>query len=450
MPGSSTATRRLEWLTTQRERTYAELTQMAERAAGEDRDLSDAEQTAAQARRGELERLDAEVQTEAELARAQGAYQSLMADIGPAVADRPDPPHLDRAERQNPASPVHYRSPGEYLVDVFLRNDPDHGGPQRAARLAEFFRAHQLTTDNPGIIPTPVVGPVWTTISSRRPAIEAATQRPLPTGGKTFTRPHVTQHTLVGDQATEKTEIPSRPLKIDPLTVTKRTKGGYVNLSWQDRDWTEPGIVDLVISDLAAMYAQATDAQFCYDFAGAVIQTETVATDDTAGWLGALYAAAATIAGVDNRLPTTLWASLDMWARLGSLVDGAGRPLFPAGTPVNSMGELSPNALTGMIGPFKLSADAHLADGTLILGDNFAVEFFEQVGGQVSATEPSVLGTDIAFFGYMADVVVEPAAFVKIIAPVGAAAAGAAPTGRAGKAGNDKGADKGAGDKGAE
>jgi len=421
MPGSATATRRLEWLTTQRDRTFGELTQTAERAAAEDRDLTDAEQAAVDTRREALTRLDAEVATEAELARAQGAYQSLMADIGPAVAERGDPPRLDRGEQARPAGEVVYRSPGEYLVDVFLRNDADHGGAQRQARLNEFFRAHQLTTDNPGIIPTPVVGPVWTTISSRRPAIEAATQRPLPAAGKTFTRPHVTQHTLVGTQPGEKTALPSQPLKIDPLTVTKVTKGGYVNLSWQDRDWTEPGIVDLVISDLAAMYAQSTDAQFCLDFSNAVSQTEQVATDDTAGWLAALYAAAATVAGVDNRLPTTLWASLDMWARLGSLVDGAGRPLFPAGASVNSMGELSPGVLSGMIGPFKLSADAHLADGTLILGDNFAVEFFEQVGGQVSATEPSVLGTDIAFYGYMADVVVEPDAFVKILAPTGGA-----------------------------
>jgi hypothetical protein len=65
----------------------------------------------------------------------------------------------------------------------------------------------------------------------------------------------------------------------------------------------------------------------------------------------------------------------------------------------------------------RLAVDSHFPAATGIIGDNLATEFYETVGGQVQATEPSLLGTQIAFYGYMADCVVEPDALVKLTAP---------------------------------
>lgn len=442
MPQSATATRRLEWLQHQREATFTELTDMCERAAGEDRDLTDSEQAAVDTRREALGRIDSELTTEAELARAQGSYQELMADIGPFTGSAPAGASSSAKRRARPrtasemsehlaafrasgaATPAPaggtghgvevYRSAGEYLVDYLLRGED----PARAARFDSYFRANMTTADTPGILPVPIVGPVWTTINARRPAIEAATVRPLPGGGKTFQRPYVTQHTLVGTQATEKTAPPSQALKIDPKTVTKMTKGGWVNLSFQDRDWTDPAVLDILISDLAAVYAQETDQQFCTDLVAAVTQTVTVASNDAAGWLTAIYEAAATVAAADNRLPNTFWVSIDVWAQLGALVDGAGRPLFPTAAPANAMGDITPGQFAGSIAGMRLAVDSHFPAGTGVIGDNLATEFYETVGGQVQATEPSLLGTQIAFYGYMADLVVEPDALVKLTAPV--------------------------------
>jgi HK97 family phage major capsid protein len=427
MPQSATATRRLEWLQHQREATFTELTDMCERAAGEDRDLTDAEQSAVDTRRESLTRIDSELATEAELARAQGSYQDLMADIGPFTGSTPA--GASGAATPAPAGGAShaevYRSAGEYLVDYLLRSED----PARAARFDSYLhRANMTTADTPGILPVPILGPVWTTINTRRPAIEAATVRPLPGGGKTFQRPYVTQHTLVGTQAAEKTALPSQAMKIDPKTVTKMTKGGWVNLSFQDRDWTDPAVLDILVSDLAAVYAQETDQQFCTDLVAAVTQTEPVATNDAQGWLTAIYNAAAQVAAADNRLPNTFWVSIDVWAQLGALVDGAGRPLFPTAAPANAMGDITPGQFAGSIAGMRLAVDSHFPALTGIIGDNLATEFYEQVGGQVQATEPSLLGTQIAFYGYMADLVVEPDALVKLTVPppVGGFAAGRA------------------------
>jgi HK97 family phage major capsid protein len=441
MPSSATATRRLEWLQHQREATFGELTEMCERAASEDRDLSDSEQSAVDSRREAIGRFDAELATEAELARAQGSYQDLMADIGPFTGSAPAGGSGATSSGQPAGAPGHhpeiYRSAGEYLVDYLLRGED----PARAARFDSYFRANMTTADTPGILPTPIVGPVWTTINSRRPAIEAATVRPLPGGGKTFQRPYVTQHTLVGTQAAEKTALPSQALKIDPKTITKMTKGGWVNLSFQDRDWTDPAVLDILISDLAAVYAQETDHQFCLDLVAAVGQDEVVPSNDAQGWLTAIYNAAAQVAAVDNRLPNTFWVSIDVWAQLGALVDGAGRPLFPTAAPANSMGDVTPGQFAGSIAGMRLAVDSHFPPRTGIIGDNLATEFYETVGGQVQATEPSLLGTQIAFYGYMADCVVEPNALVKLIAPalpLSAGRSGGRTGGRSGPAEDDE------------
>jgi hypothetical protein len=201
---------------------------------------------------------------------------------------------------------------------------------------------------------------------------------------------------------------------IDPITVTKSTFGGVVNLSWQDRDWTDPSIMDLIVSDLAASYAQATDAAFVSYFLGTVTQTEALATGDSKGLLGAIFAATGTIFSQTNTMPDTLWVAPDVWGSLGSMVDSTGRQLFATVNPVNGLGTISATSMTGSLAGYRLVIDKNLPSGTAVLGDSTYVEVYETIGGQVSAIEPSVLGTQVAFYGYIAWLTLEPKAFVKI------------------------------------
>jgi hypothetical protein len=203
-------------------------------------------------------------------------------------------------------------------------------------------------------------------------------------------------------------------MQVDPITVSKSTYGGVINLSWQDRDWTDPAIMDLLVSDLAASYFQVTDSAFCSYFTTQLTQLQPVATPDGEGILAAIYAAAGTIYSGTNALPNTLWVSPDVWGALGSLVDGSGRQMFPTVNPNNAMGSIQPTSLVGSVAGIPLVVDRHFAAGTAILGDNKYVEVYETIGGQVSVTEPSVLGTQMAFYGYIAWLVLENLAFVKL------------------------------------
>jgi HK97 family phage major capsid protein len=412
MPTDIAGSKRLDWLKRQMDQALGEVESITNRAADDDRDLSEAEQRTCEARRSRVAELEDELKVEADLAQRSASYQGLVAHIGPAQ-DQPIRGQL--VERQSPGGlelPT-YDTPGKYLVD-FLTRSEDPEAAQRFNRYLERAVQHQTTVQNPGLLPTPILGPVFTQQVARRPAIESATLRPLPGSGKTFQRPQIKQYTLAGPQSAEKAELPSRPMLIDPITVTKSTYGGVVNLSWQDRDWTDPSIMDLLVADLAASYANSTDAAFVTYFLTTVTQTLALATADAEGLLGAIFGATGTIFSQTNTMPDTLWVSPDVWGALGAMVDSTGRQMFATVNPVNGLGTISPQSMTGSLAGYRLVIDKNLPSGTAILGDSTYVEVYETVGGQVSAIEPSVLGTQIAFYGYIAWLTLEPKAFVKL------------------------------------
>lgn len=409
MPEILSGSKRLDWLRRQMDGALSDVETITGRAAEEDRELTDSEQSTCEARRSRITELEPQIQLEADLAQRSATYQGLVSRIGSA------PQEGLRVERQAPAGqePAQYQTPGAYFADFFLRSE----NPEARRRFESYHQralAHQTTAQNPGLLPVPILGPVLTEATRRRPAIEAATLRPLPGSGKTFQRPMINQHTIAGPQTAEKTEVPSQNMLVDPVTVTKSTFAGAVNLSWQDRDWTEPAILDLLVADLAASYADATDEAFCTYFAAQVTQTQPLAGGTGGDVLEAIYAAAGTVYGNVNAMPSTLWVAPNVWGALGSMTDGSGRPLFPFVNPVNGMGSMAPGTIEGSVAGMRLAVDKNFPAGTAILGDPAYVEVYETLGGQVSAVEPSVLGTQIAFYGYIAWLVLRSTAFVKL------------------------------------
>jgi hypothetical protein len=55
------------------------------------------------------------------------------------------------------------------------------------------------------------------------------------------------------------------------------------------------------------------------------------------------------------------------------------------------------------------------ANGTLIVGPKARVEVYEDRIGLLSAVEPSILGVEVAYGGYVAAGVLNAAAFSKIV-----------------------------------
>jgi hypothetical protein len=241
----------------------------------------------------------------------------------------------------------------------------------------------------------------------------------MPGGGKVFRRPEVTTHTTIGASNGENANLDSGTFVVSNNNVTKGVYGGYVRLSEEDMDWTEPEVLGLLLDDMARIYANETDNVAADDLLSGTTQTEVLAnTNDAAEWIAFIYNAATDILSASNgNLPTHLFLSPNYFAHLGSLVDDAGRPLFPNIGPMNALGTIS--AASTAMNAFGLTVvvDRNFATGTAIVGHPDGFEIFEQQKGaiQVEAADGS-LSRYIKFRGYFATLMIDASKFVKRVA----------------------------------
>jgi hypothetical protein len=273
-----------------------------------------------------------------------------------------------------------------------------------------------VTTDTPGILPTPIVGPVYNNFVGRRPVVDAIGVRAMPAGGKVFIRPEVTTHVSIGASLAEMANQ-SGTLVVFNNQVTKQIFGGYVNVSEADLDWTDPAVLSIILDDMGRIYANATD-----NYAADTLATGATVTENFAGtsyadpsyWAGWMAQAASKIlTGSNGNLPTHLFLSPSIWQGLMSLSDTADRPLFPQVGPMNAFGNLTPGQDSGVAFGLRVVVDRNFANDTFIVGDPSGYEIFEQQKGAISLDAPSTLSRTIAFRGYFAALMIDSTKFVK-------------------------------------
>jgi HK97 family phage major capsid protein len=375
---------------------------LIEQAEKDGRDLSEQEMelvTRAKTRLGEL---DAQMEPLKEARRISGASRERVAEIA----------RLSAAENgDKPPGEIKYRSAGEYILERWRAGLGDRRAEERL-ELYHRAAAHQTTADNSGLIPTPIIGPVVSFVDANRPLVSALGPRQLP--GQNWSRPKVTQHTSVATQSAEKAELVSQKMTITKINGVATTYGGYVNVSRQNIDFTQPGVMDIVINDLAAQYAVQTEAAASTAFAaaaqaGATLPTGANTQDQVAGALwdaaGKLYTATKGIGRVFAVIPTGLL--------------GAWGPLFPPYGPMNQQGQgfdaASFNSgLAGSIAGIPVYVSPAIAANTALVFSTAAAEVYEERIGSLQVVEPSVLGVQVAYAGYFTPLVVEPTGIVKI------------------------------------
>ena len=304
-------------------------------------------------------------------------------------------------------------SAAEYISAAFV------GGDQWRA-MSEGIRAAApdvITSDIPGVLPLPIVSPVYNNFIGRRPVIDAIGAKAMPQGGKVFIRPEVTTHVSQGNQATENTALTQGTFVITDNQVTKGTYGGYVTLSEQSIDWSQPEIISLVLDDMARIYANTTDNVAADNLATGASVTrnfDSASGADPSYWVSWIYGAAQTILSSSNgNLPTHLFLAPNVWGSLASLSDDSKRPLFPNVGPMNAFGGANANSTDMMAFGLKVVVDRNFASSTVIVGDPSGYEIFEQQKGAISIDVPSTLSRTIAFRGYLATLMIDSSKFVK-------------------------------------
>ena len=273
-----------------------------------------------------------------------------------------------------------------------------------------------VTTDTPGILPTPIVSPVYNNFIGRRPVVDAVGVRAMPAGGKVFIRPEVTTHVTIGASIGE--QSPSQgTMVVFNNQVTKQIFGGYVNISEADIDWTDPAILSVVLDDMGRIYANATDNYAADTLVSGATVTQAFALADIAKpevWTAEIAEAAATILNSSNgNLPTHLFVDPTRWRNLLALSDSSNRPLFPQVGPMNAQGNLGVNQYGGNAFGLQVVVDRNFAAGTCIVGDASGYELYEQQKGAISLDSPSTLSRTIAFRGYFAALMIDETKFVK-------------------------------------
>jgi HK97 family phage prohead protease len=310
-------------------------------------------------------------------------------------------------------------TPGEYLAAMHIGGETFRNV---AAAARDFALSKQsalqaaagdvLTTDTPGLLPVPVLGPVFDDLNYIRPVVAAVGARAMPDGGnqKTFIRPTWTTHTSVASQATELTGVSATTPVIASNVVTKTTLAGQVTLSVQDVDFTSPASMEIILRDLAGQYLLQSDnvaADAITAGASASGSTWTYNSTDPSTLFAALYDAATDILTASNFLPDHVFVSPNVWKLLGQQLDGDKRSVFPyAGAAglmgVNAAGSANITQLN-TFNPFGLNlvADRNFATNTMVVAKASAIEFYEQVRGLMSVEVPSSLGRTFSYYGYV-------------------------------------------------
>jgi hypothetical protein len=388
----------------------------------EDRDLVDAEKSLLTATQQRLAEIDAQIKPLADYEEMRAAHEAAAASLPQPRPDRlPAVPRRVDGDSRLPE----YRSVGEYMVDLcrgraLMGGEPDQAAARRIALINERVVANQTTTNTPGILPTPIVGQVVDMIDDRRPLITslggARGLGGIP--GSTFTRPKITQHVTVGLQAGEKTQLSSQNMVIGNISFTKNTYGGTVDISRQDIDWTSPSAWDILVRDLAQVYSVQTEQAVATDFATTATGTKPPALPAVpvlADWSKALYTAGMHSYQFGQRMPTRIWCGLDVWAALGSLVDTT-RVVLPVDT-TREMGAPGTSELATFSGDLfglpRVVVPLFPAK-TIIVGPDDLYEVYEEVVGLLSVIEPSILGVQVAYGGYLANKMLAGGAYVPL------------------------------------
>lgn len=311
-------------------------------------------------------------------------------------------------------APIQYRSAGEYLHDAALvmsTNDREAGD-----RIARFRAAeHILTSDTPGIVPDPIVGPLLDFIDGSRPIVSTLGVQGIP-AGPVFHRPVLDDpnvDTGVDLQATEKTELASKKFTISRADVSVNTFGGYVNVARQELDWGQNSL-NIIVNQLATRYARRTEKSVADNLLSRGVTEILPPTGATSGdILSFLFNASQKVYEATGALGSVCFVSADVWAAWGSMVGSDGRPLFSAGSPSNSLGSGGPTTTSMNVAGFTVVVSYALAPGSAIVTTPSNVEVYEQRIGTLSVVEPSVLGVQIAYAGYFTTFIPFPNGIVK-------------------------------------
>jgi len=276
-------------------------------------------------------------------------------------------------------------------------------GDRDAQMIVEAALADNTTTTGAGVVPTRFLTEVISVLDNSRPFIDSISRDALPESGMDFKIPRVTQKPSVAEQSSEGDEVDSTAFNLDYLTVDVKTFGGGERISRQLIERSDPAFLDRLILEMAAQYAQKTDA-----WAFGQATSGQGDTDDSTVY-GAIVQGIADSFDVMRFSPDRLLVSPTTtgsfgWDDLLGAVDSEGRPLYAAANPSNAAGVVSQGTTSGTVAGLQLVVDPNLSNPNARVYPSAFATFYEAAGApvQISVQDVSTLEVEVAVYGYVA------------------------------------------------
>jgi HK97 family phage prohead protease len=281
----------------------------------------------------------------------------------------------------------------------------------------DLVAALQIATvsENTGTVPPNYLRDVIGVIDDSRPFINSIERAPLPNFGmKVFTPKLGTQATVA--QTAEGVEFSSTDTTVtfQEDNIVKFAGANIVNVELFDR--SDPSFADLLVRELAASYAQKTDAYaatIAADGAGASSGTSIykAIADGIADSYGVMRF-------TPNRLmvaPSGGYTNIDFANLLGA-VDGSSRPLFAAAVSQNAGGLITQGSTNGTVAGLDLVVDPNytgnnVGDKAALVYPSQAMRFHESGTIELRANVVANGRIEIGLYGYVCVVNRYPTAF---------------------------------------
>jgi hypothetical protein len=318
-------------------------------------------------------------------------------------------------------APVAYSSPrvnldvtaGQYAKAQILAARGDADARDLVAALAV-----ATVAENTGMVPPTYLRDIIGVIDASRPFIDSIERAALPASGMKVFTPKLGAQAIVGLTA-EGAEYASQDTAVtfQEDNVVKFAGAGVLDEELVLR--SDPSFLDLYLRELAASYAQKTDAY-----------AAKIAADGSSDSIGAtLYKAIAlgiadsynVVRSTPSKLlvaPSGGFDNIDFANILGA-VDGSQRPLFAAANSQNAAGLVTQGSTNGTVAGLDLVVDANYAGGTtgnkvaLVYPSN-AMRFHESGTLQVRSNIVANGQLEIGISGFVCVVNRYPSAFRNI------------------------------------
>ena len=354
------------------------------------------------------ENQDSESEPEADEKPTEGDKQVETPTAVPEVpAETVEASKVEKVEASRPLYFSSPRSPittgGSYLEHSIKATLGNEDSRQYIKAADDSF------STNPAFSPVSYVRDVAQNTNADRPVIEACGgTRPLNSYGMTVSIPKITANSTAATVAEGGAPTGTTAITSSYVDATVIKKMGFQRYSVELLDRSDPSFYEIMLSNLRDAYAQATDEYVIAQIiAGGTVATATDA--DSAGIISFVSTEAPAAYTATKRTAKSFVGGTSIWSLLLGAKDTTGRPIYNAGNPMNSGGNVAVTSAKGSVLGLDLYVDRNVVSTTIdesafiISPEAFTV--FESPTAYMSVNVVSNLQVQVAIYGYMATMV---------------------------------------------